>query len=67
MDERWTYNKVTEEQLREGLNHVVHFAVQVIAPEHVSVLLADFLDSFKGPFHVLGRLLLLELLSELWD
>jgi len=37
----------------EILNHVIHFTVQVVRPEHVPVLLANLLDRLECvPNHV---------------
>jgi len=43
-----TYHQSLKQDLRKPLNHEVHFSVQVVRSEHISVLGADLLDRFQA-------------------
>lgn len=42
------FHQSLKQDLRKPLNHEVHFSVQVVRSEHISVLGADLLDRFQA-------------------
>ena len=47
-----TYHKNLQKKWRQMFDHVIHFSVELVGPEHVPVFLADLLNSFQGKLDI---------------